>query len=273
MKVFDFNIHLPMLKDGDVNNVIANETEMDTRQLIESFDSHLPAFGQLQGGNIMLFNMSLFALGQDVTEFFNHVRGHFNESMFTALLDFRRPDINQYMDTLVQCKVDAVKFHSYVQKIKQSDFAQVVKVAKMAEANKMAICIDASFGTTKMYEHDNIKLICALADEITQVPIVILHSGGARCIEAMLIALEKDNVFIETSFSLPFYQGSTIENDLAFVYKKVGADKVIYGSDSPYVTTEESMKVHLAFFEKHGFSSGQIETMLYHSTHHLKQYA
>ena len=86
----------------------------------------------------------------------------------------------------------------------------------------------------------------AIANRVTRAPIILLHSGGSRCLEAMLLADATKNVFLETSFTLPYYLNSSIERDLAFAYKKLGANKILYGSDFPYISLKESEK---SFFE------------------------
>ena len=131
------------------------------------------------------------------------------------------------------------------------------------------ICIDTSYGTSKMYAHDNLKLACHIADHITKVPIVLLHIGGARVLEAMLLAHEKQNVMLESSFSLGYYEGSTIPQDAAFAFRKIGIERVMYGSDFPYVSMEESMRVHTDFYARFGFSDDEIENMLYNNANQM----
>ena len=125
------------------------------------------------------------------------------------------------------------------------------------------ICIDTSYGTSKMYAHDNLKLACHIADHITKVPIVLLHIGGARVFEAMLLAHEKQNVMLESSFSLGYYEGSSIWQDAAFAFRKIGLERVMYGSDYPYVSMQESMRVHNDFYAQFGFTEAEIELMLH----------
>jgi predicted TIM-barrel fold metal-dependent hydrolase len=120
-----------------------------------------------------------------------------------------------------------------------------------------------------MYKYDNLKLVCAVADQVNNTPILVLHSGGNRVLEAMLIAAEKQNVFLETSFSLSYYKGSSVENDIAFAYKKIGVERVLYGSDFPYVSIQESINVHHQFLEKHSFSTNDIEKIMFKNAQSL----
>lgn len=143
------------------------------------------------------------------------------------------------------------------------DISTCVEIAKKAESLNMLIMIDTSYGSLGMYQYDNLKLAMAIANVVTKTSIILLHSGGARCLEAMLLADATKNIFLETSFSLPYYLGSSIERDLAFTYKKLGEDKVLYGSDFPYISFEESEESFLTFMDKWGFTSSHINKIAF----------
>ena len=70
-----------------------------------------------------------------------------------------------------------------------------------------------------------------LADEYPKVPVLLGHSGGtpAGYDEALEVASKQENVFLETCGSGVVY--GMIER---FV-RKVGADRILFGSDMPFV--------------------------------------
>ena len=100
--------------------------------------------------------------------------------------------------------------NSYLQKITIKDYDLVIKAFKYASKLGLLLCIDGSYGTSKMFKYDNLKLACAVADKIPLSKIIIIHSGGFRLIQALLLALDKKNVSLDTSFSLPYYKNSSI---------------------------------------------------------------
>jgi len=265
MKIFDFNIHLPHQVQNATNDTISNEVTITAGQLSE-------VFGQLTGkikagsthANIMIFNSMIFE-SPAILNFTKAFQTEFPGSCLTLLADFRQAHPEDYLQKAKLLGVKFIKFHSYVQKIKDCDFETALKMAVIAQNFNMPICIDASFGTTGMYTYDNLKLAAAIAERIENVPVVILHSGGARVFEAMLIAHEKKNVFLETSFSINYYQGSSIENDFAFAYKKIGCQKVLFGSDFPYVDNETAKNNTIKYLEKNKFTAEEIEKILYHN--------
>jgi uncharacterized protein len=262
MKIFDFNVHLPSYSTNEVNEQVADESKLVPAALKESLKQHLPSLKGVRNANFMLFNTNLFE-ENNFSMFSDYVNQHFEKASYTALVDFRRSDLIPYLEKVKSQKVNCIKFHAYVQKISSSDHTLIYQAARFAEENNLIICIDTSYGTTKMYSYDNLELACFICDVVSQTPVILLHSGGARTLEAMLIAEEKRNVFLESSFSLPYYLGSSVEKDLAFVYKKLGSDRIIYGSDFPYVTAEESLNQHFQFFDQYNFTTEEVEKIMF----------
>jgi predicted TIM-barrel fold metal-dependent hydrolase len=261
MKIFDFNIHLPYINDENVNVVIENDMSLTAESLQKGFDRHKHILKDCSGANFLLFNTKLF--DNDVSFFFSRVESQVEIIKYTALIDFRREDIQNYIDNLVISGVSAVMINSYLQQIKDSDFGLVLDAFEYAAKKNLILCIDGSYGTSKMYEFDNLKLACFISDNITSVPIVIIHAGGYRLIEAMLLADDKKNVWLDTSFSLPYYEDSSLEIDFAYVLKKMNCDKIVFGSDHPYITFERALNIHLNFFSKYNFRNEDIEKLLY----------
>lgn len=257
--MFDSNIHLPCGSDS-LGERWCDEGSMGQKELIACFMHHLPKLKDaITSGNFMLFNESLQP--DEARNFTSLVRDTFSEARFTILGNFRSPDGIDQLRDLKRAGIDAVKFHCYFQKITESDFSAALSLAKAASDLNMPIFIDTSFGSLGMYHNDNLKLAIHLLDSISNVPVVLLHSGGARVLEAHLLVDACPNVYLDTSFTLPYYLGSSVERDLAFSYKK-NSEKVIYGSDFPYVDMEESITNFIKFTQDWNFTEQQVEGFL-----------
>jgi len=270
MKVFDFNIHLPTQINNNVNDTISLDLSMKEPELLNGLNFHRDFIRGLNGINILLFNTSLFE--SKLHNFNEEVGRSVERASYTALIDFRRLDIDDYIDKLAKNGVRCVMVNSYLQKILESDFHLVLKACQLAAEKGLIICIDGSYGTSKMFTFDNVKLMCYVSDNIVTSPIVIIHSGGKRILEVMLLAMEKTNIWLDTSFSLPFYKDSSIEADYAFAYKKIGLNRILYGSDLPYLNSENAFEIHKDFFEKHKFSDNEIEQIFYYNALNLLSY-
>jgi uncharacterized protein len=65
-----------------------------------------------------------------------------------------------------------------------------------------------------------------LAQAFPEVPLILGHMGGRILIDAVITAQHSPNVYLETSGQQPGY--------IARAVKAVGADRVIFGTDTPY---------------------------------------
>lgn len=241
MKIFDFNIHLA----GDIEK----EKQLNYKDLKKIYQENLNLYKKsFTACNFMLFNEHLSL--EDVASFKELVKKDFTDATLTLLYDFQK---KRDLKSLKSAGIEYIKFHSYVQKIGEEFFKEIAKISKEAEKAGLGILIDTSYGSLGIYDYDNLRLAVEVAKEVKIAPIVLLHSAGARATEAMTFALAAENIYFETSFSLPFYMGSTIEKDLSFAYKQL-KKRVVYGSDYPYVAMEESLKKTEDFFTRNNFS-------------------
>ena len=255
--MFDCNIHMPCSKDT-LDGRLHDEGVMLGGDLMHCFDVHLTDLkNYIESGNFMLFNTGLDY--SDMSSFVSHVCKVFADACFTILADLNAKQPIEHVHALKKSGVVAIKFHCYFQRISEDQYPKVLQLATAASMLNMPIFIDTSYGSIDMYRYDNLKLAAFLLREIKSVPVVLLHSGGARAMEAFLLADACPNVFLDTSFSVPYYMDSTIEKDLAFAYKRIGVERVLFGSDFPYINFEDALTKTRLFFERNGFSDSEIE--------------
>jgi predicted TIM-barrel fold metal-dependent hydrolase len=107
-----------------------------------------------------------------------------------------------------------------------------------------------------------VRLAAALSGHV-RCPIVMSHAGGRQILDAMLLAEDARQVVLDTSFSLPYYLGSSIETDFAFAMRKLGAARWVYGSDAPFVSLEDSLSATRRFLDAHRFAAKDVEQILH----------
>lgn len=107
-----------------------------------------------------------------------------------------------------------------------------------------------------------------LAKEAPNTKIILAHSGGSRVLDALMVAKANENIYLDISYSMHYYQGSSVIKDFIFAIKKLGADRVIYGSDYPELGIRDSfevveeMLIDLSDKEKEWVFGNTISTML-----------
>lgn len=266
MKFFDFNIHLTSFDKFNNNSNLSTHFHDETTMTGKEFETNYSNYESILkdnciGGNIMILNDSLTIF--EIESLLNLTKSNWSSSCLSMIIDPRDLNWKKRISDLHEIGVKAIKFHSYIQELDNEIVPKCVEIAIQAEALGMAITIDTGYGTLGIYQFDNLHLALAIAKKVKKTPIILLHSGGMRCLEAMLIADARSNIYLETSFTLPYYLNSSIEQDLAFAYKKIGADKILYASDFPYVDLNTAQKIFSSFVHKHGFTDNQIEKMAY----------
>jgi len=83
--------------------------------------------------------------------------------------------------------------------------------------------------------------------------------GAHRFLDGMIVALSNKNVYLELSYTLPFFQNSIFEKTIEFVIKKVGAHRVIYGSDHPEMSLKKTFERTKEILNKFDLTSRENE--------------
>lgn len=268
--IFDFNIHLYSKDSGSIDEQIKSDTELTANDLINNFTKVIPEFksSDVKIGNFHLFN-SYVHFDSKFFDFVELVHKTLPESSFTILGDFRSANSKEYLKSIKEAGFSFVKFHSYVQNIRNHEQKKIVEFAVEVEKQGLGICIDTSYGTNLMFSNDNLALAAEVLKHVKQAPVILLHSGGARVLEAMLLADLNRNVFLETSLSLDYYSGSRIISDFAFAYKKIGFHRVLFASDYPYQSIKDSKTTFFNFAEEYGINGESLRQVLFDNAQRL----
>jgi predicted TIM-barrel fold metal-dependent hydrolase len=155
----------------------------------------------------------------------------------------------------------ALIFHPYIQKISGDSIDSVLSLAKRAAAHGMLVIVCTAFGGRGIYQYRPLEVALAIAEGVSG-PVVFAHCGGAKILEAMLIAEAWSNVILETSFSLSYWAGSSVETDIAFAMKKLGFHRWAFGSDAPFLSYERAVADHLSFFDRHRIGDAAREQVM-----------
>ncbi|MEP6916993.1 MAG: amidohydrolase family protein, partial [Acidobacteriota bacterium] len=179
-------------------------------------------------------------------------------------IDFRRADAVSRLERARAAGVAALKFHPYLQQIVPADYERASSLARDAERLGLFVMVCCSYGTRALERHDGVRLAARLACEV-RCPIVMSHGGGRQVLDAMLVAADAPHVLLETSFSLPYYVGSSIDIDFAFAMRKLGPSRWMFGSDAPFVPLAESIARTRDFFDRHHFTAAEAD-QIFHGT-------
>jgi predicted TIM-barrel fold metal-dependent hydrolase len=178
-----------------------------------------------------------------------------------VLANFADSSAFDLLESLKYNGVKAVMFHPYLQSITRQQWSAAISFARHAEKLGMFLCICTAYGSKQLYDIEVLPFAKAIVDSV-RCPVILTHGGGAKVLEAMLLADKYPNIFLETSFSLPYWLGSSVELDFAFAMRKLGVDRWLYGSDSPFIPMRQALDNHFQFFQRHLFTDSDIEKIM-----------
>lgn len=146
-----------------------------------------------------------------------------------------------------------LKLHPRHQRFSPADPGIVPVVVRAAELG-LPVAICGSQWKHAPLEHQLPMNIDALCKRVPQAKIIICHSGGFKFMDAFVVAVANENVYLETSISLNYFAGTPFEEQFMFTLKKIGAHRVVYGSDHPEFPLKACYAKSVEIFDRHGFS-------------------
>ena len=133
-----------------------------------------------------------------------------------------------------------IKFHPYIQDLSSGSYQRIQEIGEVIEKNDLLTIVDCSYGSEKLYEVNGVELGHELARSVDS-PVLLTHGGGPRILDAYAAADALDNVYLDSSLSLSYWEGSSIIQDFGFTASNLGASRFMWGSDCPYVDQRESL--------------------------------
>lgn len=154
-----------------------------------------------------------------------------------------------------------LKLHPRLQNFDLRDSRLIPLFRKCAEL-KIPVMIDAFPGIDLRSNESIPLLIGRVASIVPEVNIIIAHAGGYKILDTLFVAKSHKNLYLDISYILLYFQGSSIEQDVEFVIKKIGADRCIYGSDHPQMVLNDTFGLTIKLLTKYGLSEEEIRDIL-----------
>ena len=103
--------------------------------------------------------------------------------------------------------------------------------------------------------------------------IVMAHLGGHHVLDAMMVVKRNTNLFIDLSFSLLYYRGSSVVQDIGYAIRNLKGLKVLYGSDYPDRSMKETLEQSLALLQQFSLSEQELDRVLRGNAEELLAYS
>lgn len=189
----------------------------------------------------------------------------FGESIIPAcLLDPRTPleTLGKQLQMLRENGVRILKLHPYRQQLLRSDYEQVSQFAKLVQDAGMILAICGSYGSKDVYNTNGVEMAAYILERGFTNPLIVAHGGMAKQLDTYSLMRECDNLYIDISFTIPYWKGSTVIQDLAFVLERMSYQRCFYGSDYPYVSFQESLQAFHWFCDEYHIEGRNRDMLL-----------
>lgn len=154
-----------------------------------------------------------------------------------------------------------LKLHPRLQGFEVDDERTVRLVQKAGEMN-VPVLIDAfPDGTHLMHGFSPIKY-ATLAQRCPKTRIIWAHMGGHHVIDFMMLAKRLPNVYFDFSYSLLYYQNSSVPNDMVYAMRSMKFKRIFYGSDYPDRTISASLDGTLSYLSGQGLGKEELSQIM-----------
>lgn len=129
---------------------------------------------------------------------------------------------------------------------------EIKKLIGIADELSVPVLIDAFPDGTHLMQGFDLNRYCDLAKEFPRVKFIWAHMGGHYVLDFMMAAKRLPNVYFDTSYSLLYYRGSSIPQNMVYAITSMRGERVFYGSDYPDRGLKETLEQSLRVFREFG---------------------
>lgn len=153
-----------------------------------------------------------------------------------------------------------LKLHPRIQQF-SVDEPNVISLIQYAGELNLPTLIDAfPDGTALMNGFTPLKF-ANCAKKCPNSKIIWAHMGGHHVIDMMMLAKRLPNVYFDFSYSLLYYQGSSVPKDMIYAMKSMKFDRIFYGSDYPDRSIADTFTASYDYLKENGISSDNLEKL------------
>lgn len=244
--IIDTHIHLSLNKRAEEE---LSQSKMNVQKMINDLSLDL-SHKNIKKGLLYILDLNILWKNFQIP----------NNIIASSAISFNSS--TSYCDEQLAAGIKIFKTHPYLHEITKDKYKCITEFAEYIGQNGGILTICGSYGSSLLYETNGVEL-AAFIKKRCDVPIIIAHGGMPRIFDAMSLALEYDDIYMDFSFTFPFWWGSTIIQDYAFAARKLGCERIFYGSDYPYVSFEDSKRYFNMFLQTYEFDEESCNRLYY----------
>jgi predicted TIM-barrel fold metal-dependent hydrolase len=193
---------------------------------------------------------------------------HFPELMGFVNLHPDKENVHEALHhSVMDLGYQGLKLHPRLQEFDVSS-KSCIKLVSLAGDLGVPVLIDAFPDGTHIMQGFSPLKYAYLAKECPHTNIIWAHMGGHYVFDFLMLAKRLPNVYMDTSYSLLYYQGSSVPSDIVYAMRSMRFEKVFYGSDYPDRSVKQSLDLSIQFLEKF-LSVSEMENILFKNANTL----
>lgn len=154
-----------------------------------------------------------------------------------------------------------LKLHPRLQEF-SVDSSSTVRLVQVAGEMGIPVLIDAFPDGTHLMQGFHPLRYATLAKECPNTRIIWAHMGGHYVLDFMMLAKRLPNVYLDTSYSLLYYQKSSVPINMVYAMHSMKFDRIFYGSDYPDRNIDSSLRQSLDFLVSQELSDEQLSKIM-----------
>lgn len=157
-----------------------------------------------------------------------------DRSRFWCIGNVQLHEIESSLSQIHENDLDGVFIHPRAQQISLSSILDTDLPGALQESNTPLIICGWTQSRSVPIAHLSPLIIDQLAKKYPTLRILLAHLGGHQYWDSFMVARSNDNVYLDCSYFLKFFEGTSLESDFYASLARIDR-KVIYGSDFPEV--------------------------------------
>lgn len=154
-----------------------------------------------------------------------------------------------------------LKLHPRLQEYGVDD-ASTIRLVSAAGEMGVPVLVDAFPDGTHLMQGFSPVRYAVLAKQCPRTRIIWAHMGGHYVMDFMMLAKRLPNVYVDFSYSLLYYQRSSVPVDMAYAMRSMRFERVFYGSDYPDRSIADTLAMTLAFLRTQEIDEAQLARIM-----------
>jgi len=180
----------------------------------------------------------------------------------TLIFDYKKQE-EYVVSEALSGRIQGLKIHSRLMKLQDHDYPDLFDAYNRVSHLKLPTVIDAFYIGGEMEVQPNLNRIAEMTDLFPDNTFIIAHSGGIRALEYFLQLKNRPNVVFELSLSLSYLEHASVHADFGVLLRFGDRNRIIFGTDYPYVDAGDQLNVFLRLAEELNMSEEDRDKILF----------